>query len=191
MSMSIDAVCPSCNGKMLMYYVPYCPACIPKAKVKKNLVQSIDYIEHKYKIKTRDYAATKQGVESSISFNVNHAEAWKESFSPTPIEYVSDPLPQYRFNQAGMDWYDTPAGREFFRKRVEAYAKAPDGEAKEIPYQDWWHLFCDVYEFRNDSWIVINWQDVYESCAEDWQREITKLFVDEFGKRDIRIEISW
>jgi hypothetical protein len=190
--MSITDVCPSCQGKMLMYYVPYCPACIPKAKVKKNLIQSIHYIEHKYKLKTRDYAAAKHGVDgSSTTFNFNNAEAWKESFSPIPAEYVKDPLPQRRFNQAGMDWYDTSAGREFFRKRDEAYAKAPDGKAKEIPYQDWWHLVCDLYEFSNDSWIVINWQDLYDSCDEDWQREITKLFIAEFGKRDIRIEISW
>lgn len=187
----MNATCPSCNGEMLMYYELYCPACIPKAKVKKNLIQSIDYIEHKYKLKTRDYGATKHGVDNSIEFNVDHAEAWKERFAPIPAEYVSDPLPQCRFNQLGMDWYKTPTGREFFRKRDEAYAQAPDGEAKEIPYQDWWHLICDIYEFSNDCWRTINWQHVYESCVEDWQREITKLFIAEFGKRDIKIEISW
>lgn len=187
----LDDACPSCHGNMLMYYAPYCPMCTPKAKVKKNLIQSIDYIEHKYKLDTRDYGATKAGIKDSIKFNSDHSEDWKDRFFPIPAEYVRDPLPQCRFNQQGMDWYNSPAGRTFLYKRDEAYKKAPDGEAKEIPYLDWWHLFCDLYEFSNDSWIVINWQCVYECCNEDWQREITKLFIDEFGKHDIRIKISW
>lgn len=82
----LDAVCSSCGGKMLMYYAPYCPACTPKAKLKKNLIQSIDYIEHKYKIETRDYAAAKQGAGdgSSISFNVEH-EAGSQVSKEKPI----------------------------------------------------------------------------------------------------------
>lgn len=179
-----------------MYYVPYCPMCTPKAKIKKNLMQSIDYIEHKHKIKTRDYGLTQRGIDSStransVSLNVDHAERWKNAFCPIPAEFMKDPLPNHRFNQAGMDWYKTPAGRATHTARDQAYKKAPDGEKMEIPYLDWWHMFVDVYEFSNDSWITINWQDVYDSCKEDWQREITKLFVDEFGKRDIRIRISW
>lgn len=77
--------CSSCGGKMLMYYSPYCPDCTPKAKIKKNLIQSIDYIEHKYGIQTRDYGATKAGIKDSIKFNVDHQEAWKERFAPIPV----------------------------------------------------------------------------------------------------------
>jgi hypothetical protein len=186
-----DAKCPTCEGPMLRYGGPYCPMCTSKAKIKKNLIQSIDYIEHKYKIQTRDYGATKAGILDSISFNCDHEEKWKNAFAPIPEEYLTDPLPDYRLNQKGMDFCNTPEGREFFRKRDDAYENAPDGEAKEIPYLDWWHFFCDLYTFTNDCWIVINWQYVYDNCNEDWQREITKLFVDEFGKRDIKIEISW
>jgi len=187
----INEKCPTCNGKMIMYYAPYCPSCIPKAKVKKNLIQSISYIEHKYDIETRDYAAKKHGVVNSIRDNCDREEKWKENFAPIPKEYITNPLDKCRFNQKGMDWYNTPKGRDFFDKRDKAWRESPDGECKDIPYWDWWHHFVDCYEFRNDSWIVINWKDVYEQCTEDWQREITQLFIDEFGKRDIKVEISW
>ena len=183
--------CPECGGKMVMYYSPYCPSCIPIKKVKKNLIQSITYIEHKYDIETRDYAAKKHGVKGSISFNCDHQEKWKENFAPIPKEYITDPLPQCRFNQKGKDWYDTLEGRDFFRNRDDAYRIAPDGKSKEIPYWDWWHMFVDIYEFHNDCWIVINWKDVYDCCKYDWQREITQLFIDEFGKKDIKVQISW
>lgn len=186
-----DSKCPTCGGKMIMYYSPYCPSCIPVKKVKKNLIQSIDYIEHKYDIETRDYAAKKHGVKSSIHENCTREENWKNERFPFLNEYITDPLPQYRFNQKGMDWYNTQEGQDFCRKRDKAWRESPDGECKNIPYWDWWHLFCDTYEFRNDSWIVINWQDLYDACEHDWQREITALFVKEFGKRDIKIEISW
>lgn len=184
-----DSKCPTCGSKMIMYYSPYCPTCIPKAKVKKNLMQAIDYIEHKYGIKTRDYAA-KDG-KSSTKSNSEREEAWKEKFAPIPVEYITNPLPTYRFNELGMKWYQTPEGRTFLEKRDQAYKEAPDGKILEIPYQDWWHHFCDCYSFCNDSWIVINWQYVYDMCKKDWQREITQLFINEFGKRDIKVEISW
>lgn len=186
-----NSTCSTCGSKMIMYYGPYCPTCIPLKKVKKNLIQSIDYIEHKYNIETRDYAAKQHGVRSSSYFNCAHKEKWKENFSPIPQEYITDPLPKSRFNQKGRDWSYSKEGNEFFNKRDNAYANAPDGKCKEIPYLDWWHLFCDIYEFRNDSWIIINWKDVYDRCTEDWQREITQLFINEFGKRDIKIQISW
>jgi hypothetical protein len=181
--------CPTCNGKMIMYYAPYCPSCIPKAKVKKNLIQSISYIEHKYDIETRDYAAPKK--ESSTGCNVKREFAWKDKFAPIPKKYTTKPLKGYQFNAKGMEWYKTREAQDFFDKRNKAYENAPDGKAKEIPYLDWWHHFCDCYDFTNDCSITINWKDVYEQCTEDWQREITQLFIDEFGKRDIKVEISW
>ena len=187
----INEKCPTCGGKMIMYYNPYCPSCIPVKKVKKNLIQSIDYIEHKYDIETRDYAAKKHGVLSSSKFNVDNQLKWEEANYPIPEEYTTNPLDRCRFNQKGMDWYNTPEGDKFFRNLRNDYEKSPEGKCKEIPYWDWWHLFCDTYEFRNDSWIVINWRDLYDACEYDWQREITALFVKEFGKRDIKIEISW
>jgi hypothetical protein len=184
-----DSKCPTCGGKMVMYYSPYCPTCISKAKVKKNLIQAIDYIEHKYGIETRDYAA--KDCESSIKLNCDREEAWKEKFLPIPKKYITNPLPNCRFNELGMEWYNTPEGRDFFKKRDQAYKEASDGEVLEIPYQDWWHHFCDCYSFFNDSSIDINWQNVYDMCKEDWQREITQLFINEFGKRDITVKISW
>lgn len=184
-----DMKCPKCNGKMIMYYSEYCPMCFSKAKTKKNYCRSINFIEHKYGIDVHDYAA-KPG-KSSTSFNCDHEEKWKEKLAPIPTEYLTDPLPNYRFNQKGMDWYKTPEGDAFFRKRDEAYRAAADGKALEIPYQNWHHLVCHVYQFYNDSWTKINWQNIYDSCEHDWQREITTLFIKEFGKRDILMEFSW
>jgi hypothetical protein len=176
---------------MIMYYTPYCPSCIPVKKVKKNLIQSITYIEHKYDIETRDYAATKNGIKDSISFNCKHEAEWKDKFAPIPKKYTTKPLKGYILNAKGLEWSKTPEGQDFDRKCNEAYRNAPDGKCKEIPYWDWWHHFCDCYDFTNDCSITINWKDVYEQCTEDWQREITQLFIDEFGKRDIGVRISW
>ncbi len=187
----INEKCPTCNGKMIMYYAPYCPSCIPVKKVKKNLIQSISYIEHKYDIETRDYAATKNGIKDSFEYNINHEEKWKNKFAPIPKKYTTKPPKGYQFNSKGMEWYKTREAQDFLDKRTEAYRKAPDGKCKEIPYWDWWHHFCNCYDFTNDCSITINWKDVYDQCTEDWQREITQLFIDEFGKRDIKVEISW
>jgi hypothetical protein len=185
------AKCPKCNGKMIIYYGDYCPMCFSKAKTKKNYIRSHNFIEHKYDLNIDDYAAKSHGQLTSTSFNCDHEEKWKEKLAPIPTKYLTDPLPNCRFNQKGMDWYDTPAGRDFFRKRDEAYYAAHDGKAQEIPYQNWHHLFCDVYQFHNDSWIKVNWQNVYDSCEHDWQRDITRLFIKEFGKKDILMEFSW
>lgn len=92
------------------------------------------------------------------------------------LEFLTNPLDGYRFNQAGMDWYKTPEGSAFLRKRDDAYQAAPDGEVKEIPYLDWWHMFCDTHEFVNDCWITINWQDIYDGCEEDWQRDLLAAY---------------
>jgi hypothetical protein len=165
--------------------------CFSKAKTKKNYIRSLNFIKHKYDINIYDYAAKKHNQLTSTSFNCEHSEAWKEKFAPIPKKYLTDPLPNCRFNQKGRDWYDTPAGREFFRKRDAAYRAAPDGEALEIPYQNWHHLICDVYQFGNGCWIMVNWGNVYECCQHDWQRDITQLFINEFGKRDIKMEFSW
>jgi hypothetical protein len=183
--------CPTCNGKMISYYGEYCPMCFSKSKTKKNYAMSQNFIEHKYDINIYDYAAKKRGYLTSSSFNYDHEEKWTEKFSPIPTEYLTDPLPNHRFNQKGMDWYNTQAGCDFFNKRGAAYNAAADGKALEIPYQNWHHLMCDVYEFHNDCWIMVNWQYVYESCDHEWQREITQLFINEFGKRAIKMEFSW
>ncbi len=111
--MSVDYIpgmsCPSCGGKMTMYYCAICLDCTDKAEIKKNLMLSMYYIEHKYN----------------------------------------------------------------------------------VDLGDWWHLFIDSYEFVNDCKIVINWSCLYDMCKEDWQRDITQLFVNEFGDEEIEVEISW
>lgn len=183
--------CPKCDCKMIMYYGPYCPECTPRSKIKKNYIQSTNHIQHKYGINTDDYATKGLSILSSVGFNCDHQEAWLDKFAPIPTEYLINPLPRCRFNKKGMDWYDTPTGRDFFITRQDAYRAAPDGAALEIPYQNFHHLFCGVYEFMNGCWITVNWQHVYDRCTYDWQREIASLFVKEFGKRDIKMEFSW
>ena len=183
--------CPNCKGKMLMYYAPYCPDCFPKKDTKKNFIRSMEFIQHKYNIDITDYAAKKYGVKSSFDFNCKHCIAWENKHFPIPLEYTTDPLPTCRFNQKGKDWCDTKEGRKFFQDMYMGYGSAPDGACKEIPKWNWGDLFRDTYEYMNDCSITINWKDLYECCKEDWQREITQLFIDEFGKRDIHIHISW
>ena len=183
--------CPKCGGKMQMYYSPYCPICDFKGKAKKNLMQMIYFIETKYKIDTRDYAKRPTGVKDGTSYNVKHQFAWEEKNYPIIVEWSKNPIKGSRFNKEGSDFCNSKEGREFWDKVRQHYREDPEGEAKEIPYWDWWHLFCDCYSFRNDSSITINFGDIMESCREDWQKEITQLFINEFGTKDMHVLISW
>ena len=183
--------CPNCGRKMHMYYTPECPVCDFKGKAKKNLIQMIAYIEAKYNIQTRDCAAHKLGIKSSSEHNVKHQIKWEAKHYPLPPEYTENPLKGYSVNKKGIEFFDSPEGRKRSEEMREHYEKDPEGKAKEIPYQDWWHLFCECYQFSNDTSITINFQDILDNCKEDWEKEITQLFINEFGKKDIHVFISW
>lgn len=184
--------CKKCSHKLIMYYVARCPICDFKGKDRKNLLLMQYFIEAKHGITLRDYAAKKHGVKDSFTHNFNHKTNWENTHFPIPEKYTTNPVSGRCVNEKGMKWCDSPKGRKFFDDRRTAYRKAPDGECKEIERQDWWcDCICDNYDIRNDSVHRINFGHILGNCTEDWQREITQLFVDEFGKKDIVVEISW
>lgn len=184
-------LCHKCGEKLHMYYTPYCPICDFKGKAKKNLMQMIAFIEAKYKIDTRDYAKRPSGVNDRIRYNIDHQFQWERTNYPVVAKWEENPIKDCRFNKEGMAFIKTKKGSDFIDKMRSHYRTAPDGEAKEIPNWDWWHLFCDCYEFTNDSWKEINFQHILSACTTDWQREITNLFIKEFGTKDLLVEISW
>jgi hypothetical protein len=184
--------CPTCKNTMDGYYGYWCPRCTSSRKVKKNLIQSIRWIQTRYGIDTRDYAARElPGNQTTSSWNFAHRAAWEEKYFPIPEEYTTNPLKNYSLNELGMAWYATQAGRDFFANMRKAYAEAPDGECLERPLQDYWIFLCDMLDISNDSIRTVCWPDLLDSCQEEWQRDITKLFMTHFGSKPYRVEISW
>lgn len=187
--------CKVCGTKMHMYYIPYCPMCdraeeLRKSNPKYNLIKMITFIQTKYNIDIRDYATKKFNiVGSSTHYNCEHENKWKLNHYPI-LETFRD-TPEAAFNETGNKFYNSKEGKEFFNKMQIEYDNAPDGKCKEIPYWDWWHKFIDVYDFRNDCKITINFKHLLDRCGTNWQKEITQLFIDEYGTKDIEVEISW
>lgn len=65
----------------------------------------------------------------------------------------------------------------------------------DAPYQDYWHFVYEYYEFNRNSFFYMDNDllDPYDGI-EDWQKEITEMFLSEFGKgdnRQIRFWVSW
>ncbi len=50
---------------------------------------------------------------------------------------------------------------------------------EECEYRDYWHFLCDQMEVHNGSEITIG-SDLL-GCGTDWQDEITRAFIAEFG----------
>jgi hypothetical protein len=67
----------------------------------------------------------------------------------------------------------------------------------EAPYQDFWHFQIDLFNnFSNDSYQTLNLTDQLEACEEDWQREISQLWIDEYEQfaneeGEIYLWVSW
>ena len=51
---------------------------------------------------------------------------------------------------------------------------------KHLEYRDWWHYLIEHKECQNGSYVAID-DDLLES-GNDWQNEITRMFISEFGE---------
>lgn len=150
----------------------------------------VRYIEEKYNCRLRDYAAHKNGVKDTIRFNIDHSEKWKCSNFPRFAEFRKNPLPNNGLSKEGVEFYGTADGRRWFNEVDESYRAAADGECKELPYWDFWHHMTDSFEIHNGITCGINWVE-FGDCGEEWQQEICKLFVKEFGAEDMDVEFYW
>ena len=64
-----------------------------------------------------------------------------------------------------------------------------DGDGvNDIEYRNWWHFLIDHRSINNPCVITIA-SDLL-GCGNDWQNEITKVFINEFGK-DVEYWVEW
>lgn len=193
-TMKLKQKCEVCNTKLVMYGMPVCPICSKgKYKRKYNFHMMQHYIEAKYKIKDlRDYAITKFKLKKCrYKLNIEHEQNWENKYFPIPEKYTKDPVKCFRFNLDGLNWSKSDEGSKFLQDKYEAYHIHPEGKCKEYPYLDFWHFIVDNIEIQNDCTRIFNWKDLKESATEDWQKEICQYFINEFGSKDMRVEISW
>ena len=155
------------------------------------------YIEKKYGCDLCDFAAYKHNLTKekypygTISYNCNHEQQWKERNFPRLLELQKNPLPNYAFNQEGMDYYNSIEGYKWFTQIHESYEKAKDGKRKELPHHDFWNYLVDRFSISNGAVVTINWREFKSECKKEWQKEICDLFIREFGDKDMDIEFSW
>lgn len=188
--------CQKCGTKMRMYYKSYCPICDGFKKTKKDYQyhHMIDYIEAKYNIDTGCYANSKFKVKCMFSWNTKHQFKWENKNFPLMEEFRKNPAPGWGVSEEGRKFLDSKEGRDFSDKMRKAYEDAPDGKCKEIPYWNFWHFMIEEYwhgDISNDCIKYINWKDVRDVAKEEWQKELTDLFVKEFGDKTYKVEISW
>jgi len=146
-----------------------------------------NHVAKKYNVKLDDYGATEAGIERSSQYNVDHKDAWERKRFPEMIEWEKNPEPGMRFSAEGGAAY-----RKRFDEITNAYLTDPDGRAKEIPFRSYWHFILDVYDnIANDTILRFSFATVLERCEQDWQREITQLFINEFGAEEMLVEFSW
>jgi hypothetical protein len=58
--------------------------------------------------------------------------------------------------------------------------------SEDIEYRDYWHFICDACDISNGSLFYLP----MSTYGEDWQKEITKAFEEEFGA-DAEYMASW
>jgi len=139
----------------------------PTPKTQRALVYSeiIDYIEKKYKIKTRDYAGT---------FASNHFEKWCEKYGYKYVPAFGDTLKEHT--------------RLYAKYRV-----AKDGDCMAPPYQDFWHFVIDnVDGVSNDTYIdlpIQMWLD--DEGVPSWVKEILRYINKEFPGDTLHVWSSW
>lgn len=164
----------------------------PKARVVKSICyhEMVRYLEAKYKRDFSDYAAHRNGVKCTCQFNGNHQFQWENTHYPRLAEFRKHPIPNYGLSKEGLNFYNTPEGSRWFDEIRKAYDAAPDGKAKELPFWCFWHFMLGIFEISNGVTRSVNWAEL-ATCGEEWQQEICKLFVKEFGKKDMKVQFCW
>ena len=98
--------------------------------------------------------------------------------------------PEPTTQKPAYDWTEiTHYIEEKYNIDIRNYATWRPGNKN--PYQDFWHWFCDRYNFANESYVQVYFEeDLREANMEDWQKEIAKLYIKEFGN-EFRAWIEW
>ena len=147
---------------------------------------NFDY--HKY---TNKWYGLSQS-DSHYAYNRINEEKWQEEHYPIIKEFRENPLlPQYSFNQKGLDFYNTQEGKEFFVKVDEEYRKSPTGQCKELKYMNFWHTITHNFEITNNCLITINWSELLEDLTEPWEKQCCQLYVDEYGSEEYLVHVAW
>lgn len=135
----------------------------PKFRGAIDLVAMCSYIDEKYKIDARDYAGhfgfDWPGYMVSLGATREDAERL------------------YRTKPADA----TPEEQAL----LATTRAASDAHRDANPYQDFWHYQLEVFgedTFHNDSYQEYAIFRALEDAEEDWQKEIAKLWIDEWGE---------
>ncbi len=192
------SVCSECGNKLEMYYVPYCPICTAVKKedgyynlfkmIKKVIATNGNFDYH-------DYAPFKfKLTKSRYDVNRDLYLKWEEKNFPEFKAYRVN-SGEYEFNEKARAFFQTMEGAKIKEKVRVAYQIDPEGACKEYPYWNYWHFLGDYLDsigsWGNDTGSKVNWKDVREFCKTSWQREITDMFIKEFGTKTYPVWISW
>lgn len=141
-----------------------------------DFMDMIHWIDEKYQINQRDYKG-KYSKEGSYRGFLE-----SRGFTHEEIEAYGKRKPA----DMSPEW---AAIKPQVRQHQDEWAAAH-------PYCDFWHFQIEkIYRFQNDTHIRYPLTDIMEG-AEDWQKEIAQLWVDEFGEfadddGEIYCWVSW
>jgi hypothetical protein len=135
----------------------------PKFRGAIQFIPMCDYIDKKYGINARDYVG---------HFGFDYpAFLVAQGCSPEDADRL------YRTSPASA----TPEEQLL----MKAAREAQDAHYEAHPYQDFWHYQLEVFgedRFRNDSYQDFPIQRCLDGATEDWQKEIAKLWLDEWAE---------
>ena len=152
----------------------------PIAEIKKpmDFIDMGRWIDEKYNINARDYAGKFKNAPNWSAVAAENGvtlDRAKELYNTSPLN-VTDPVEKAAMTAASA-------------VLKEHYDKTP--------YQDFWHFQIELFNnFHNDSYQTLNLLYQLEACEEEWQREIAKLWLDEYGEfmdeeGDVFLWVSW
>lgn len=99
---------------------------------------------------------------------------------PNPINRQ----PVYDFNEC-VKYVEHKLGYEI----RDTLGRFKDGNYKpDREYRDYWHFLIQIMHINNGSEIIINSELL--QLGEQWQNEITKCFIDNFGDNAV-YEVNW
>jgi hypothetical protein len=147
----------------------------------------IDYIEDKYKIKTRDYHNSH-----------NHFDTWLKIVGEEKPVYPTTP---HMVRQVLIDGVQTEISEEEYTRRFkiihDQYARYKAWEELNPcpPYLDFWHWLVEgpASEVHNGSYFYMNPRKLIKEGHQDWICEILELINKEFAQDydNINFWVEW
>jgi len=104
--------------------------------------------------------------------------------------------PKQKTRPALYDWHEMV---DYVEKKYKINVRDYAGKYKnalpgweDTEYQDYWHFMLTIWdEVSNGGEESINFSNLLEMCEHEWQKEITRLFLAEFGDEDLVVWIEW